>query len=70
MVVDVRHPKGEGTYGDPRDVAIPEPLRSYVLRYLRARVKMLADKGMLFANPFFAARAIPSPSTAQTRSDA
>ena len=49
----MRHPKGDETYGDPRDVAIPEPLRSYVLRYLRARVRMLADRGMLFAKPFF-----------------
>jgi integrase/recombinase XerD len=59
-MLHVRHPKGEGTYGDPRDVVIPNPLRPYVERYLGAREKMLADKGMLFAKPLLCRKDAPN----------
>ncbi|MEW5748475.1 MAG: site-specific integrase [Candidatus Thermoplasmatota archaeon] len=47
----VRHPKGESRYGDHRIVAIPQPLRSAVARYLKAREQMLAERGLLEAKP-------------------
>jgi len=50
-VLHVRHPKGEGTYGDPRDMAIPEPLRPFIVQYLRARERLLTEKGKLTARP-------------------
>ena len=56
----VRHPKGEGTYGEPRDVVIPEPLRPYVLQYLRAREKMLPGKGILLAKPLLCRKDDPN----------
>jgi len=51
-VLHVRHPKGEGTYGDPRDTPIPEPLRPFIAEYMRARGRLLAEKGKLTARPF------------------
>ena len=50
-VLRVRHPKGEGSYGDFRTVPIPEPLRPRVERFLRARETMIAKKGELTAEP-------------------
>lgn len=50
-VLKVRHPKGEGSYGDFRKVPIPEPLRPKVERFLRARENMIAKKGELTAEP-------------------
>ena len=59
-ILHVRHPKGEGTYGEPRDVVIPEPLRPYALRYLRAREKMLAGKGIFPAEPLLCRKDDPN----------
>jgi integrase/recombinase XerD len=50
-VLRVRHPKGEGSYGDVRTVPIPGPLRPRVERFLRARENMIAKKGQLTAEP-------------------
>jgi integrase len=50
-VLRVRHPKGEGSYGDFRTVPIPGPLRPRVERFLRARENMIAKKGQLTAEP-------------------
>lgn len=47
----VRHPKGEGSYGEFRTVPIPGPLRPYLARFLRARERMLAGKGLLSVEP-------------------
>jgi len=50
-ILHVRHPKGEGTYGDPRDMAIPEPLKPFINQYMKARESLLAEKGKLLARP-------------------
>jgi integrase/recombinase XerD len=50
-VLRVRHPKGEGSYGDFRTVPIPGPLRPRVERFFRARESMIAEKGQLTAEP-------------------
>jgi integrase len=50
-VLRVRHPKGEGSYGDFRTVPIPGPLRPRVERFLRARERMIAEKDELTAEP-------------------
>jgi len=47
----VGHPKGESTYGRSRRVPMPEPLRPFVLQYLRARDQMLAQQGTAGAKP-------------------
>jgi len=47
----VSHPKGERTYGRPRIVPIPEPLKPTVKRFLRARETRLAEMGMLETEP-------------------
>ena len=47
----VRHPKGEGSYGEFRVVPLPGPIRPSVERFLRARERMLADKGILSSEP-------------------
>jgi len=47
----VRHPKGEASYGEYRIVPIHELLKLYIQRYLNAREKMLAEKGLLEAKP-------------------
>lgn len=47
----VAHPKGESSYGKYRVAPIPDPLRPIVLRYLRARDRMLAEKGVVDAKP-------------------
>lgn len=47
----VRHPKGEGSYGEFRVVPIPDPIRPYLERFLKARESMLAEKGILEAEP-------------------
>lgn len=47
----VSHPKGESSYGRSRRVPLPEPIRPFVLRYLRARDEMLAQQGLAGAKP-------------------
>ncbi|MGQ9588373.1 MAG: tyrosine-type recombinase/integrase, partial [Thermoplasmata archaeon] len=47
----VRHPKGEGSYDEFRSVPLPSPVRPIVERFLIAREKMLADKGILSSEP-------------------
>lgn len=55
-VLKVRHPKGEGSYGDFRTVPIPGPLRPRIERFFRARETMLAEKGELVAEPLIPTR--------------
>ena len=59
-ILHVRHPKGEGTYGEPRDVVIPEPLKPYIVRFLHRREKMLASKGILSARPLMCRKDDPN----------
>lgn len=47
----VRHPKGEGSYGEYRVVPLPGPLKPCVERFVRTRESMLAGKGELVAEP-------------------
>jgi len=47
----VSHPKGERTYGQRRVVPIPEPLRSIVVRFLKARELVLAEQGLVETGP-------------------
>lgn len=47
----VRHPKGEGSYGEFRVVPIPDTIRPSLERFLNARARMLAEKGCLEAEP-------------------
>jgi integrase len=56
----VRHPKGEGVWGQARIVPIPPPLREPVLDFLRARSEWLAAQSLENATPL-----IPSPCTQQ-----
>ena len=56
----VRHPKGEAQYGDHRIVPIPEPMRRYVVHYLRAREQMLAERGILEVKPLLCPKPNPN----------
>lgn len=47
----VRHPKGEGSYGEFRQVPIPDLIRPTVERFLAERSRMLAELGCLEAEP-------------------
>jgi len=49
--IRVSHPKGERSYGKPRIVPIPEPLRPIVQRFLNKRETYLAKMGMLETEP-------------------
>jgi integrase len=45
--IHVRHPKGEGSYGNKRTVPILPPARPAVVRYLKAREEHLVSKGIV-----------------------
>lgn len=45
--IRVSHPKGERSYGTPRVIPIPPPLRPIIGRFLREREKVLAKRGLL-----------------------
>jgi len=49
--IRVSHPKGERSYGRQRVIPIPEPLRPVVIRFLKAREKHLALRGLLETTP-------------------
>jgi site-specific recombinase XerD len=58
----VSHPKGEMNWGEKRVVPIPEPLVPVISRYMRAREKILAEKGLLETTPLvFPARCPDKP---------
>ena len=62
----VSHPKGERTYGTQRVLPIPEPLRPIVLRFLDARDRELAKRGLLESKPLVFAYKPNEPITKQT----
>jgi integrase len=64
--IRVSHPKGERTYGVQRILPIPEPLRPIVSRFLSARDRRLAKKGLLETGPLVFAHNPKRPVTKTT----
>ena len=58
----VRHPKGEGRYGERRKVPIPTLIRPIVTRYLEQRRTMLEKQGIKEARPLICSERHPNTS--------
>ena len=63
----VEHPKGKGSYGEHRLVPIPTPVRPAIVRYLKARERMLTERGICSAKPLLCSARHPDEPISSNR---